>query len=142
MVQDIHPRLIEFTARLQQLTDGGWVADGIQVNLTNTTHIDGSPVLGSNLDIIAGRMEDGQLVAIKVTVLGHNLPEDTNLPTMIFPSRTAEHLEEEGPGPGTPAVGPTSSTEPVVTDMPEEGGETKSPSPLPPQATPSPDPTH
>src|SRR5512140_844039 len=131
MVQDIHPRLIEFTARLQQLTDGGWVADGIQVNLTNTTHIDGSPVLGSKLDIIAGRMEDGQLVAIKVTVLGQNLPEDTNLPTMIFPSRTAEHLEEEGPG--TPAIEPSRSTEPVVTDRPEESEETVSPSPLAPQ---------
>ncbi len=127
-VQEIQPRLIEFSARLQQMSDGVWVAGGIQVNLTKTTQVNGSPALGSSLDIVAGRLEDGQLVAITITVQGQNQPEERALPTMIFPSLTPENKDEEGPAPRNATIQPAEPTEPTgpsATATPNEPGETE-----------------
>jgi hypothetical protein len=142
-VQDIRPRLLEFTARLQHMTDGVWVADGVQVNLTANTHIDGAPVLGSSLDIVAGRLEDGQLVAITITVQGQKLPNDTNIPVLIFPSRTPEKSEDEGPGPRQATHQPVEPTRPNATPTLDEPGETEIvPTNPPAQSTPTRAATH
>ncbi len=94
--------------------------DGLYARVTETTDIDGQPMVG-HIATVHVRSENGQLVAERITVRSQtpSQPVPTETPTVTFtavPTATPTNTPEPTKAP--PTAAPTDTLKPKVTDTP------------------------
>jgi hypothetical protein len=158
---EIQPKSFQFSGKINEISEGGWIVDGIQVKVNSQTAITGEPAVGSRIWVSGVLLSDGSLHAIQLKALG-NPPaerlEDTSQPTQTSTSgsehnKDAGDSEESGPVPTARPPAPTAPgntptpfapDEPSVTPTPgDHDGEEAQPSatPRPPEHHPTRTPT-
>jgi hypothetical protein len=70
---------VSFEGMLQSLTGQQWMVEGLPVLVDSTTTIGGSPAVGMDVRVIGG-IQDGQLLASEIRVLGRDIDSDDDNP--------------------------------------------------------------
>lgn len=157
---------VEFVGNVEAMEQDRWTVDGFTIQVTFTTSIEGSPQVGSIVQVTGHTLPDGQIIADRIEVEGDgntatphpptatpkpassstSRPGATATPTPRLPQKaepTQKPEEAETPEPGG-TVAPTRGADPSRTPeppRPTEPGHTPEPT-RGPEPTHAPEPTH
>jgi hypothetical protein len=94
VVASIRTRIEELSGAIQSVQGGSLTVDQLKLELTESTHISGSPEVGDVVEIQAERQEDGSLQASVVDVApASNQPARTSTATLIHTAAPDEPVQ-------------------------------------------------
>ena len=136
---------VEFVGRVEAMEQDGWMVDGFTIEVTSTTLIEGSPQVGSTVQVTGHTGPDGQIIADRIEVEFDASRTPTPRPRTATPkpasTSTLRPVATATPTPGLPQKAePTQK--PKEAEDPDPGG-TRAPTrgadpsrtPEPPRAT-------
>lgn len=130
----IWDRAAVFTGELQQMAEDRWLVSGVEIMILPQTRLNGTPAVGSRLEMVLVQAESGQWAARAVVVRTPGpqptaqpvKPQPTARPTRLAPpTRTPESVQPR------PTRTPEPSETPKPTEDEEEPRETVRPSRTP-----------
>ena len=97
-VANVHPQIISFSGKIQEISSNGWVVDGLKINLGPNTNISGTVNIGQQVNITAQRQDNGQLIATVVDVQNSNVSQPEKFHPVVEETKTPS----EGQGQSQP----------------------------------------
>ncbi len=119
----IWDRASVFTGELMGISGDIWHVSGVDISILPETRIEGSPEIGSRLEMLIVQMADEHWVArvVKVVSRGPKPPTATPIPLLkpspTLPAPTATIIEQPAP---SPTLKPTKTPAPTATPKPDD----------------------